>query len=197
MSALRPSAASSFVCPTPGRPPSAPRAAASWRRTGSAAALLALSAFWAAPAAAVEFGSPQVLSQSGQRLKIEVPYTLARGEQPSVTRFSIREIRVDGGLSSLSPADMSIAQPANGRYLVLQSREIIDAGRVTLELVVHDDRSAPGRFTLGIPPGQAAPGGDGMTTVVAPDARHAAPAARGSRPDVQRRRPARNTAASA
>ncbi|MFT3800025.1 MAG: hypothetical protein QM766_02310 [Burkholderiaceae bacterium] len=184
------------------RPPS--RQPAPWSRgplaracrwlAGCAIAALAAAA---TPAAALEFGTPQVLSQSGQRLKIEVPYALARGERPSVTRFSVRSIRVEGGLSSLSPDDVTIAVPADGRYLILQSHDIVDAGRVAFELTVHDERSAPARFALGIPPGRAAASGDGLAAIAFPGTDRAAPPSRTVRPAAQRRRPARNTDGSA
>ena len=126
-------------------------------RPSSAIAALALAAAsWAGNAGAIELGEASVVSQQGQRLKVVVPYGAAPGETVPVLRFSVQSASAPAGAAAPDPALFTIAKPARGNLVVLQSSEVVSAPEVELVLAVAGQPGAQATYRLKIPPAQLA-----------------------------------------
>ena len=126
-------------------------------RASSVFAALALAAAsWAGNARAIDLGEASVLSQQGQRLKVVVPYGSAPGENVPVLRFSVQSASAPAGSAAPNPALFTIARPARGNVVVLQSNEIVSAPEVELVLAVAGQPGAQATYRLKIPPAQLA-----------------------------------------
>ena len=117
---------------------------------------LAVALTTAAPAAAVELGQPTVLSQRGQKLKVAVPFTAARGESTSITRFAVESVSVPTGHSPLKPDQVVLAKAPDQNVLYLRSDRLVTADHVGLVLAVKDGHSQPVSYELTVPPARAA-----------------------------------------
>lgn len=117
----------------------------------AAAAVLTAGLAMSGSAQAVEFGIASVLSAQGQRLKVAIPYSTASGETVSVVQFQVVASRAPTGSFSPDPASFTISQPLGGSFVILQSRELIQADRIDLVLGVasHPDRTV--RYELKVP----------------------------------------------
>lgn len=98
----------------------------------------------ARPVAAADFGTPHVLSQQGQRLRIVVPVRAAPDEKVTAASITVSHVEVPPGFQAPSAAGFTVMQPMSRQYLVLVSREVVDAPTVSLAL----NRTEPVQLAL-------------------------------------------------
>ncbi len=110
----------------------------------------------AAAAHAIDLGDASVVSQQGQRLKVAVPFGSAPGEKVPVTRFSVAAVEVPVGHRIVSAEQFVISKPENRNVVFLQSREPVDASKVTLIVKVAQSDTAQVAYDLTVPPAKYA-----------------------------------------
>lgn len=125
-----------------------------------AALLVGLGALVAArPAAAVEqavtFGTPAVLSQQGQRLKVVVPVRAAANDRATAAAFLVRSANAAPGFAAPDVEGFTVMKPDASPYLILQSDEIVRTPRLTMMISVAGDPQSPYQMDLTIPPATA------------------------------------------
>ena len=105
------------------------------------------------PAAhAIDMGDASVLSQQGQRLKIAVPYGSAPNEAVAVMRFAVGDVTVPAGYLAPKAGDFVISKPERRNFIILQSRESVNAPRVQLVLNVANNDAPKVAYDLAVPP---------------------------------------------
>jgi hypothetical protein len=123
------------------------------------AAVLAMMALTGKPAHAVDssvdFGTPTVLSQQGQRLKVLVPVRSAKDDRATAASFLVRETEVPQGHQPLPAQSFTVMRPAQSDYVVLQSNDIVRAPQVALLVSVAGDPKSPYRVDVQVPPPSA------------------------------------------
>ena len=129
-------------------------------RTGLlTAAALAVLALTGKPARAVDgsvqFGTPQVLSQQGQRLKVLVPVRSPADDRATAASFLVRETEVPQGYPALPAQSFAVLRPTQSDYVVLQSSDVVRAPQVALLVSVAGDPNSPYRMDLAVPPAAA------------------------------------------
>jgi hypothetical protein len=117
--------------------------------------LAATGAVIGSPAFAVEqtvdFGSPTVLSQQGQRLKVVLPVRSATDDRATAASFMVRETEVPQGYQPLPAQNFTVMRPATADYVVFHSGEVVDAPEVSLIVSVAGDPRSPYRMDLQVP----------------------------------------------
>jgi hypothetical protein len=130
--------------------------------------LAAAGAIFGSPAGAVEqtvdFGSPTVLSQQGQRLKVVLPVRSALDDRATAASFMVRETEVPQGYQPLPAQNFTVMRPPVGDYVVFHSGEVVDAPEVSLIVSVAGDPRSPYRMDLQVPANA-----ESRTTLATPD----------------------------
>ena len=101
---------------------------------------------------AIDMGDASVLSQQGQRLKIAVPYGSSPNEAVAVMRFAIDDVTVPAGYMAPKAGDFVISKPERRNFIILQSREPVNAPRVQLVLNVANNDAPKIAYDLAVPP---------------------------------------------
>ena len=137
--------------------------------------LAAAGAIFASPAGAVEqtvdFGSPTVLSQQGQRLKVVLPVRSALDDRATAASFMVRETEVPQGYQPLPAQDVEASvrfKAVSGRvdqaaglavrlqdadnYYIARANAL--EGNVRLYRVVKGDRKQLASASVKVPSGQ-------------------------------------------
>ncbi|MEZ5658579.1 MAG: hypothetical protein R3E83_08620 [Burkholderiaceae bacterium] len=105
----------------------------------------------AMPAMAIDPGDARVLSQQGQRLKVELAYASEPGEPISAVSFSVLAATAPAGSFSPSPHLFTIMQPESSNRVILQSAEPVSAGQIELVLGLGVEPGRKVLYKLNIP----------------------------------------------
>lgn len=150
-----------------------------------------------APVEAIDLGTPSVLSQRGQRMRIAVPFGSTPGARVAATRFTVASVDVPGGFEALRAEDFVVLMPERRNIVLLQSKAPVAAPSASIEL--HVSGQPPMRLDVAIPPARFASDlGIGSMAVAATPSAANATAAAARRPPHRAARPdrGRNTATS-
>jgi hypothetical protein len=102
----------------------------------------------------IDIGEASVQSQQGQRLKIVVPFGSAAGQRVTPLRFSVEDVQAPAGYLAPSVNGFTISKPDARNFVVLHSREVVDAPSISLAVRVSNQAQATQRFNLAVPPAQ-------------------------------------------
>lgn len=143
----------------------------------------------------IDLGTPSVLSQRGQRLRIAVPFGSTPGAPVAATRFTVGAVDVPNGFEPPLAEDFVVRMPERRNVVILQSKAPMDASSASIELRVAGQPSV--RFDVVIPPARyTADGGAAAPAATAATARADAPSATRRPQRLARPDRGRNTATS-
>ncbi len=84
---------------------------------------------------AVKLGEAGVLSQQGQPLKVNLPYS-GSAERVPLLRFTVEDVQVPEGFKAPSPRGFTMMQGENNNQITVLSRETVDAPNITMVVKV-------------------------------------------------------------
>jgi hypothetical protein len=119
---------------------------------------LATAAFtvaFGAQAQAVKLGDAAVISQQGQALKVNLPYSGSEQRVP-VLRFTVEDVQVPAGFKAPAPKSFKMMQGENNSHITLVSTEKIDAPNVTMVVKVAGTGGEARTYNLAVPAAQVA-----------------------------------------